>query len=102
MLLFLWDPDGGEGDRHLGGVAGVQDEVGVRIDQVPAGRAGQQGMRYDAIVAGPEGMAGVELLHQLAVAAGATELAVQCIESTCLRRNDVVVPFNRLPGELGI
>lgn len=102
MLPLLGEPERGEGNRHLGGVARVQYKVGVRINQVAASGAGQQRVRDGAVIARSEGVAGVEPLHELALAPGARELAVECVKTFGLCRHNVLVPLDCLPGELGI
>ena len=101
MTLLVAQDQRGRLDRHLGRVAGVQDDTGVWVDEVATALAAQQGSRPHGVLV-REDVAAVELLDQRFPAARATELAVECVECLGLGRQNVLVPFDQFPGNFGI
>jgi len=86
--------------RHLGGVARGQDDLGLRVDEVPTEAAAQQGLCQQGIAS--EADLGVDLSVQPHLAAGALELSVERVLLFSFGKKLVLVSFDESKGQLGV
>ena len=83
-------------DRDFGCVPVLEDDVAVRIDEVPACRTAEQSSRGGTVRVG-EDVPGIELFLEISLAAGARESSVEGIEFLRCGREDILVPVDRIP-----
>jgi len=88
--------DGYRLDWHFGGVSVLQDDIGVRVDEVSAVSAPEQCSCVHHVWV-REGVPGIELFLQLALTPGALEGTVETVETFCFGSKYVFLPLDGSP-----
>lgn len=82
------------------GIAGAEDDTGLRVDEVSAQRASQQSLRQQCAL--PEAGLGVDLFLEFCLACRALELPVERLLDLGLTSELIFVSLNDSKSQLGI
>lgn len=97
VIDVLTSDDGEDLHRYFGRVATIEHKCTMRIDQVSAVRASEQGSRGEEVLIG-ESVPDVELFLQITAAPRALKLPVEGIELLGLRTEFILEPFYEFQG----